>query len=128
MAQTTREAKQADASVASTKENQTLAKDAGADGTTTRDDATDMGVPMLPGSPDEPTGPEDALGEGPKRGDYRLRIGPPNYQPHEVTAASREDVADPTKPSVQVSEQRPRAEEIGEVAGKKGGVDSAEGK
>lgn len=43
-------------------------------GTTTRDDATDMGVPMLPGRADEPVGPEDALGLGPKRGDYRERI------------------------------------------------------
>jgi hypothetical protein len=53
-----------------------------AEGVTTRDDANDLGVPMLAGSSDEPTGPEDALGEGPKRGDYSDRIGPSNYQPH----------------------------------------------
>jgi predicted RNA binding protein YcfA (HicA-like mRNA interferase family) len=39
-------------------------------GITTRDDANDLGVDMLPGHPDEPAGPEDALGPGPKRGDY----------------------------------------------------------
>lgn len=46
-------------------------------GATTRD-AMDAGVPMLPGSPSEPIGPEDAAGPGPKRGDYsdRLTSGP----------------------------------------------------
>jgi hypothetical protein len=53
-------------------------------GSTTRDDAGDLGVPMLPGKPDEPVGPEDALGDGPKRGDYSDRIGPSNYHPHEA--------------------------------------------
>jgi hypothetical protein len=33
-----------------------------AEGVTTRDDANDLGVPMLAGSSDEPTGPEDSLG------------------------------------------------------------------
>jgi hypothetical protein len=75
---------------------------------TTRDDATDLGVPMLQGAPEEPVGPEDALGKGPTRGDYRNRLGGSDYSPHEG--------AEP---------QRPRAEEIGEVAGKKGGVDTA---
>ena len=87
-------------------------------------DATDLGVPMLPGSDKEPTGPEDALGEGPKRGDYTGRIGPSNYEPHEVkpSGETREDGT-----SIPVVEaQRPRAEDIGEVEGKKGGVDSAE--
>jgi hypothetical protein len=82
-----------------------------------KDNNNDLGVPMLKGSSDEPTGPEDALGEGPKRGDYTDRIGPSNYHPHEATVNDK---------GVTVLEpQRPRAEDIGEVAGKKGGVDSA---
>lgn len=79
-------------------------------GVTTRDDALDLGVPMLPGDPSEPVGPEDALGEGPTRGDYRDRLGGPSYQPH--------DGAEP---------QKPRADEIGDVKGRKGGVDTAAG-
>ncbi len=77
-------------------------------GMTTREDSLDLGVPMLAGSPDEPQGPEDALGPGPKRGDYRGRIGPADYHPH----AGGEP-------------QRPRAEDIGEEEARKGGVDSA---
>ncbi len=47
-----------------------------AGGVTTRDDPTDMGVPMLPADPDAPPriGPEDALDPGFKRGDYRGRV------------------------------------------------------
>lgn len=47
-------------------------------GATTRDDALDAGVPMLAGDPTEPVGPEDAFGEGEKRGDYsgRTQAGP----------------------------------------------------
>lgn len=75
---------------------------------TTRDDATDLGVPMLQGSPDEPVGPEDALGKGPTRGDYRNRLGGDGYNPHEGSEP-----------------QKPRADEIGEVEGKKGGVETA---
>lgn len=93
-------------------------------GTTTRDDAADMGVPMLPGRPDEPVGPEDALGVGPKRGDYSGRIGPDNYQPHEIRPASAEDQRDPNKPSVIVEAQRPRVADQGDAEGK-GGVDTA---
>ena len=77
-------------------------------GTTTRDDANDLGVPMIPGSPKERVGPEDALGEGPTRGDYRGRIGSSEYHPHEG-----------------IVPQRPRADEIGDVSGKKGGVETA---
>jgi hypothetical protein len=84
-----------------------------AEGVTTRDDANDLGVPMLAGSSDEPTGPEDALGEGPKRGDYSDRVGPSNYQPHTPGADGK------------LVAQRPRASEVGEVAGLKGGVDTA---
>jgi hypothetical protein len=48
-----------------------------AGGATTRD-GMDAGVPMTPGHRDEPIGPEDALGHGATRGDYRDRtdIGP----------------------------------------------------
>lgn len=107
--------------VASDKQNAKLEHTRG--GTTTRDDATDVGVPMLPGSPDEPVGPEDALGEGPTRGDYRDRIGPSNYQPTESVVIPEADRAD-DGPAVRVEAQRPRADEIGDVAGKKGGVET----
>jgi hypothetical protein len=40
------------------------------------------GVDMLEGNPLEPTGPEDAAGLGPKRGDYGDRN--PDVQPHSV--------------------------------------------
>lgn len=75
---------------------------------TTRDDANDLGVPMLPGSPDEPVGPEDALGTGPKRGDYSNRIGGDGYHPHEGSEP-----------------QRPRVADIGDDEGRKGGVETA---
>lgn len=76
----------------------------------------DLGVPMLPGKPDEPQGPEDALGEGPKRGDYSGRIGPDSYAPHEVTRDKDGKLT--------VTAQRPRVEEIGDADGK-GGVSTA---
>jgi hypothetical protein len=94
-------------------------------GTTTRDDATDVGVPMLPGSPNEPQGPEDALGEGPKRGDYRERIGPSDYNPTETVPVAD---AEPGEPTTKLVNQRPRAEQIGDAKGKKGGVDTREEK
>lgn len=90
-------------------------------GATTRDDATDMGVPMLPGSGKEPVGPEDALGEGPKRGDYSQRIGSASYHPHEVVKI---DGAKPNEPQVAVVPQRPRALDIGDAEGIKGGVET----
>ena len=77
-----------------------------------KDDASDLGVPMLPGSSSEPVGPEDALGVGKKRGDYTGRIGPSSYQPHEATVSDGKVV---------VEAQRSRAEDIGDVPGK-GGV------
>ena len=94
-----------------------------AGGVTTRDDANDLGVPMLQGDPSEPVGPEDALGEGPTRGDYRTRLGYTHVTiPHEALP-----VADPKEggPTVALVQQGPRLEEIGEVPGKKGGVNSA---
>lgn len=92
------------------------------EGVTTRDDATDMGVPMLPGSPSEPVGPEDALGIGPKRGDYRNRLGGSDYQPHQVVPVP--DAKD-GEATAKVEAQRPRAADIGDEPGVKGGVDTA---
>ena len=95
----------ADPSVASEEQNAALQHSQG--GATTRDDKNDLGVPMLPGDPSEPQGPEDALGPGPTRGDYRNRIGADNYNPHSGATP-----------------QRPNAESIGDVPGKKGGVET----
>lgn len=67
-------------SVASPESNRGLEHTAG--GVTTRDDATDAGVPMMQGDPAEPIGPEDAMGPGPKRGNYEGRL---NSGPHLVT-------------------------------------------
>lgn len=113
-------ATKAEQQIASEAQNAKLKHSRG--GVTTRDDVTDLGVPMLPGDPSERQGPEDALGVGPKRGDYRGRIGDSNYQPHEIVP-----VEDPKEgePTVKVVAQRGRADDIGEVKGKKGGVDTA---
>jgi hypothetical protein len=97
---------QGDDAVASESQNEKLKHSEG--GTTTRDDANDLGVPMLPGDPSEPVGPEDALGDGPKRGDYSERIGDSNYHPHRGAEA-----------------QRPKVSEQGEEKGRKGGVETA---
>ena len=86
---------------------------AAAEGVTTRDDKNDLGVPMLPGDGSEPTGPEDALGVGPKRGDYSNRIGPANYQPHEAVVVDGE---------LSLQQQLPRVDEVGDEKGVKGGT------
>ena len=87
---------------------------------TTKDDALDSGAPMLPGDPSEPTGPEDALGSGPKRGDYSKLIGTqqfaasvpnPNYDP-----------SDPDSPASVLVEQNPLVEQRGDEKGVKGGT------
>lgn len=95
-----------DDATASESENAKLDHSEG--GTTTRDDKGDLGVPMLPGDPSEPQGPEDALGDGPKRGDYTGRVGEGVYHPHAGFEA-----------------QRPKAEDRGDEKGKKGGVETA---
>jgi hypothetical protein len=92
-----------------------------AQGVTTRDDATDLGVPMLAGDPSEPVGPEDALGEGPKRGDYSKRLGDAHYQPHTVRPIPA-DEREENGPTVRVVAQAPLASEQGEEKGVKGGV------
>jgi hypothetical protein len=112
--------KQAADTVATEKENAKLEHSDG--GSTTRDDLLDAGVPMLPGSPDEPVGPEDALGAGPKRGDYTGRVGPSDYQPHQSVPI---DNPEPGGPTARLVAQRGRAEERGDAAGQKGGVDTA---
>lgn len=78
----------------------------------------DMGVPMLPGDGTERQGPEDALGESPTRGDYRSRLG--DVRPH--TVVPNPD-AKPGEPQVKVVDQTQNAEVIGDLKGKKGGVD-----
>lgn len=75
-------------------------------GATTRD-SMDAGVPMTPGSANEPIGPEDALGPGPKRGDYRDRL---NGGPSMVTRVIPED------------ERRKRAEAVVKAAPKDSGM------
>ncbi|MBA2439576.1 MAG: hypothetical protein H0V50_02750 [Thermoleophilaceae bacterium] len=114
----------ADESIASDADNRKLKHTEG--GVTTRDDALDAGVPMLPGSPDEPQGPEDALGIGSKRGDYTGRIGPDSYQPHQSVPipASEQTAGGPT---ARLEAQAPRALDIGDEAGVKGGTQLATG-
>ncbi len=91
-------------------------------GLTTRDDALDAGAPMLAGSPDEPVGPEDAFGEGPKRGDYRERLANVGGAlPH---IAVRVENPKPGEPHTILVPQVPRANEIGDAKGQKGGVDT----
>lgn len=107
--------------VATQEENAKLEHSRG--GSTTRDDRHDLGVPMLPGSPDERQGPEDALGIGPKRGDYRDRLGP-GYMPHESRPNPDHDPDDPDSPATIMEAQAPRTEDIGDAEGKKGGVET----
>lgn len=103
-------------------------------GVTTRDDRHDVGVPMLQGDPKEPTGPEDALGRGEKRGDYRERVpgephtavpledgGQPIYKyVHRETGAEVDEgdknavrVQVDVAPRSEIVRQKPRTEDIG---------------
>jgi hypothetical protein len=100
-------------------------------GSTTRDDRLDAGVPMLQGDASEPTGPEDALGQGPKRGDYRDRVpgnphesipNPKAGQPITRDDGDGNDVVVDYEPHSILVQQKPRTEDIGDVAGEKGGV------
>lgn len=100
-------------------------------GSTTRDDRLDAGVPMLQGDPSEPTGPEDALGQGPKRGDYRDRVpgnpmesipNPKAGQPVMADDGDGGEVVVDYEPHSILVAQKPRTEDIGDVAGEKGGV------
>lgn len=105
--------------VASPEENAALTHSDETAPASTRTDATDAGVPMLPGSPDEPVGPEDALGDGPKRGNYAGRVGPSGYEP---TYTERIPDAKPGEPHTRLVAQRPKADDVGDVEGEKGGV------
>lgn len=99
-------------------------------GATTRDDALDAGVPMLPGSPEEPQGPEDAFGRGQKRGDYTDRTGGVNSAQAVPVEGGGEPVRDKDgnitdfEPNARLEAQVPRTEDIGDEEGKKGGVDT----
>lgn len=110
-------------------------------GVTTRDDALDLGVDMLPGDPGEAQGPEDAFGPGPKRGDYaeRAPVGTfttvepnPDYNGPGVVG---EDGGVEEIPAVRTVVQSSftgkkgagvsgRIAQRGEVAGLKGGVET----
>jgi hypothetical protein len=113
-----------DAGVATEKENAKLEHSEG--GATTRD-GTDAGVPMAQGDASEPIGPEDALGEGKKRGDYSERVGDQHLESRQVEGGGQpitdEDgnVVDYTPRSELVS-QSARVAEQGDVKGEKGGV------
>lgn len=89
-------------------------------GVTTRDDALDSGAPMLAGDPSEPVGPEDALGSGPKRGDYRNLIGDRQYSASVVNPDH--DPSDPTSPRYVLVHQNPLVEQRGDEKGVKGGT------
>lgn len=81
--------------------------------------ASDVGVPMVEGRDDEPTGPEDAAGIGVKRGDYSDR-GDGQAHTQMVRDADGDIVA---QDQVALMEATPGVPGEGE----KGGVDSATG-
>ncbi len=89
-------------------------------GATTRDDALDSGAPMLQGDPSEPVGPEDALGSGPKRGDYRGLIGDRRYQVAVLDPGHDPD--DPFSSRVVLVDQNPLVGQRGDEKGVKGGT------
>lgn len=101
-------------------------------GVTTRDDAMDLGVPMLQGDPKERVGPEDALGVGPKRGNYEERQdGAPHFE-SVPNPKGGEPIKDKDgnvidyEPAFIQQRQNERVQDVGEVAGKKGGVETAD--
>jgi hypothetical protein len=87
-------------------------------GVSTRDDALDSGAPMLAGDPSEPVGPEDALGAGPKRGDYSAWL---DREYHASVRNPDHDPSDPESPAVVLVHQNPLAEDRGDEKGVKGG-------
>ncbi len=91
-----------------------------AGGATTRDDALDSGAPMLQGDASEPSGPEDALGSGPKRGDYSKLIG--NLQHSASVPNPNHDPSDPNSPQSVLVAQNPLVEQRGDEKGVKGGT------
>jgi hypothetical protein len=89
-------------------------------GATTRDDALDSGVPMLPGDASEPAGPEDALGSGKKRGDYSTVIGDREF--YASVPNPNHDPSDPNSPASVLVHQNPLVEDRGDDKGVKGGT------
>lgn len=89
-------------------------------GATTRDDALDSGVPMLAGDPSEPAGPEDALGSGPKRGDYSGVIGAREF--YASVPNPDYDPSDPESSRSVLVHQNPLVEQRGDEKGVKGGT------
>jgi hypothetical protein len=89
-------------------------------GTTTRDDALDSGAPMLPGDKSEPSGPEDALGSGKKRGDYSDLIGEREF--YASVPNPDHDPSDPNSPASILVHQNPLVEDRGDEKGVKGGT------
>jgi hypothetical protein len=118
------EAKEA-AGIATAEQNAALEHSEG--GATTRD-GTDAGVPMQQGSPDEPVGPEDAFGEGEKRGDYSTRVGTGAHAVSVPVEGGGEPILDDdgnqvdVRPKSKLVDQVSRVAEQGDVAGEKGGV------
>ncbi len=90
------------------------------DGTTTRDDALDSGAPMLEGDGSEPSGPEDALGSGKKRGDYSGLIG--NQEFYASVPNPDRDSTDPSSPASVLVHQNPLVKDRGDDKGVKGGT------
>ncbi len=88
-------------------------------GVTTRDDALDSGAPMLAGDPSEPAGPEDALGSGPKRGDYSKLIGDRQFSASVPNPSY--DASDPSSPAYVVVDQNALVSQRGDEKGVKGG-------
>lgn len=97
-----------------------MAQDKKNDGVTTRDDALDSGAPMLKGDLSEAAGPEDALGSGPKRGDYSKLIG--NGEFYASVPNPNHDPSDPESPRSVLVHQNPLVEQRGDDKGVKGGT------
>ena len=88
--------------------------------TNTRDDALDSGAPMLKGDASEPSGPEDALGSGKKRGDYSGLIG--NQEFYASVPNPNHDPSDPSSPASVLVHQNPLVKQRGDDKGVKGGT------
>lgn len=82
--------------------------------------APETGVPVLPTTGAEPQGPEDALGPGPKRGDYRGRQ--PEGAVHMTGEVIPEDERVEGGPITRHVVQNHHTHNIGDVPGEKGGV------
>ncbi len=111
------EANKSSGAQASPRENDKLRHSAG--GVTTRDDALDSGAPMMQGDPSEPNGPEDALGSGPKRGDYSKLIGDRQFSASVPNPDY--DREDPNSPAFVLVHQNPLVRQRGDEKGVKGG-------